>query len=159
MPVLRQIFDAKGKYRKCVLADIGRHYERIAQWIPDFEKLPFQQRMKESIEEGKAWCTENAFLYYTKEDARIAHGTAMFGMSHPTEFLALLIGIFSFEDHDTHIMRFKLHPGKDIQEYKALLTVTSIKRTHNNPDHPLLIRVDAFRNKCIKAFDKAGIKP
>jgi hypothetical protein len=159
MPVLRQIFDAKGKYRRCEHDDIGPHFLKISQFIPELEHLSFQERMMEAVEEGDAWCLGGAFLYYTRENKRISHGVAMFGMGVQMDFLALLIGVFSFEDHDTHIMRFGLHEGKEIQEYKTLLTVTSIKRTHKNPNLPLLIRVDDFRVKMIKLLKAAGIRP
>lgn len=158
MPVLKQIFADKRNYRLCVPADIGRHFETIKHWVPEGEKEEFQKRMLTCIEEKDAWCTENTFLYYTREDKRISHAVALFGMDYPMEMLALFIGVFSFEDHLTHIMRFTLHPDKFLEEYKSLLTVTSIRRTHANPKHPLLIRVDDFRKKIAKLLDDTGIR-
>ena len=114
--------------------------------------------MLDCIEDRNAWHTDNTFLYYKMQDKRIAHGIAIFGMNYPMEMLALFIGVFSLEDHVTHIIRFKLHPGKFLEEYKSLLTDTSIMRTHANPSHPLLIRVDDFRKKICKLLDDTGIK-
>jgi len=158
MPVLKQFFDKRRHYKPCIPADIKRHFDKIKHWIPDEEKEEFQKRMLACIKEGDAWCTDNTFLYYTRENLRISIGVAIFGMKYPMEILSLFIGIFSFEDHDTHIIRFKLHPGKFMEEYKTLLTMTSIRRTHINPNHPLLIRVDDFKKKIVKMLNHSGIK-
>ena len=157
MPVLKQIFDAKRDHRRCVPADVGRHFEKINHWVPEEEHKEFRARMRSCIEEGNAWHTKHTFLYYQMQDARIAHGIAIFGMNYPMEMLSLFIGVFSLEDHATHIIRFKLHPGKFLEEYKSLLTKTSIMRTHANPEHPLLIRVDDFRIKICKLLDDSGM--
>ena len=157
MPVLKQIFDAKRDHRRCEPSDVHGHFDQIKHWIPKEEHKQFQERMLSCIEEGDAWHTDHTFLYYRREDRRISHGVAMNGMKYPMEMLSLFIGVFSIEDHDTHIMRFALHPGKFMEEYKTLLTVTSIKRTHRNPNHPLLIRVDDFRKKIIQLLDNTGI--
>jgi hypothetical protein len=153
MPVLKQIFEARKEYRRCVPEDVGHHFARIQKWIPEEENVEFKERMVNCIADDNAWCNEKTFLYYEKENYRISHGVAMFGMDYPMDMLSLFISVFSLEDHDTHIMRFRLHPGKFMEEYKTLLTVTSIKRTHKNPDHPLLIRVDDFRKKVCKMLD------
>ncbi len=150
MPVLKQIYEGRKDYRRCVPADIGRHFDRMKEWITNGERNEFESLMLECIEAGTAWCNKNTFLYYLKENKRYAQGVAIFGMAHPMDMLSLFIGVFSFEDTDTAIMRFRLHPGKFIQEYKALLTVVSIKRTHRDPNHQLMIRVSEFRDKIFK---------
>jgi hypothetical protein len=150
MSVIKQILETKKEYRRCLPADVGSHFMKIKHWIPKKEHKKFRSRMLESIKEGNAWMNEKVFLYYTREDARISHGVAIYGMDHPLDMLSLFISVFHFEDNDTAIMRFALHPGKFIQEYKSLLTSESIKRTHINPNHPLQIRVDAFRSKKYK---------
>jgi hypothetical protein len=113
--------------------------------------------MAESVKEGRAYCTENTFLYYTQVDARMSQGIAMFGMKHPAEMISLLIGIFTFEDNQTCLLRFKLHPGKELEEYRTLLTTTSIHRTHRDPKHPLLIRVNDLRNKWVTLMKDKGV--
>jgi hypothetical protein len=105
--------------------------------------------MRDCVEADNAWCLNDAFLYYDKVDLRMAHGMALYGMDVPMDVLALFIGVFSFEDNDTCMMRFKLHSGKFLEEYKSMLTVTSMKRWHQNHDHPLMIRVDAWRKKVV----------
>ena len=157
MPVLKHLFDAKRDYRRCLNSEIWRHFVKIKHWVPENEKEEFQKRMLECIEEGTAWCTDNTFLYYHKENPRISHGVAIFGMDHPMEMLALFFGVFTYEDKNTFTMRFKLHPGKFLEEYKSLLTTTSIMRTHANPKHPLMIRIDAFRDKVYKLVTDSGI--
>ena len=158
MPVFKQLFDRKREYRLCTVADIDPHFDKIKQWVPETEHVTFKIRMAISVNEDNAWCTENTFLYYTKQDLRIAHGIALFGNEYPTEILALFIGVFSLEDNDTHILRFKLHPGKFMQEYKSLLTMTSIRRTHADPDHPLYVHVDKFRQKVVGVLNRCGIR-
>lgn len=133
--------------------DIGRHFDQIKHWINETEHEEFLVRMLECIEQRTAWCSENTFLYYKKENARQSIGVAIFGMDYPIEMLTLFTGVFYFEDRKTAMLIFKLHDGKMIDEYKSLLTVTSIERSHVDPSHPLMIRVDAFRNKMIKLID------
>jgi len=127
-----------------------KHFAKIKHWIPKKEHKEFKNRMLTCQQKGTAWMNENAFLYYSRDDSRISHGIAIYGMDHPLDMLSLFISVFHFEDNDTAIMRFALHPGKFIQEYKSLLTSESIKRTHINPNHPFQIRVDAFRSKTYK---------
>ncbi len=147
MPVLRQLYETRKKYRRCTPADIGHHFGRMKEWITDGERNEFESLMLECIEAGTAWCNDKTHLYYLKKNKRYAQGVALFGMNHPMEMLALFISVFTFQDIETAIIQFRLHPGKFIQEYKALLTVTSIKRTHRDPNHQLMIRIDEFRNK------------
>lgn len=154
MPVLKQIFADKRKYLPCVLADIEPHFSQIKHWVGEDDTERFLKEMLNSVEQGHAYHTENTFLYYTKENARQATGVAIFGMGYPIEMLALFTGIFYFTDRETAMLRFALHPGKMIEEYKTLLTVTSMMRAHADPTHPLMIRVDAFRKKMIHIIDK-----
>ena len=154
MPVLKQIFKDKRKYRYCLTADIEPHFDRIKHWVGEDQEIKFKALMAISINDGHAWKTANTFLYYTKQNARQAQGIAIFGMDYPVEMLSLFTGVFYFEDRDTCMLQFRLHPGKMIQEYKSLLTVTSMRRAHADPLHPLMIRVDALRQKMIKIIDK-----
>lgn len=154
MPVLKQIFEDKRNYRRCLPTDIGPHFDQIKHWIPEKEHEQFLERMLTSTEQLHSWCSENTFLYYTKENERQASGVAIFGMDYPMEMLSLFTGVFYFEDRETAMLRFALHPGKMIQEYKSLLTATSMRRTHVDPTHPLMIRVDAFRQKMIRIIDR-----
>ena len=139
--------------------DVKRHFAKIAHWIPEDEAEQFQERMKSCVEAGHAWKLNDAFLYYDPQDKRISYGVALYGMDEPMDVLSLFIGIFTFEDTDTCIMRFKLHEGKFMQEYKSLLTIVSMKRTHHNPEHPLMIRIDDLRNRMIDLLaDKKVIR-
>jgi len=132
------------------MSDIGNHYQSIKHWIPEGEKESFQERMADCVEDEHAWCLGDAFLYYQKSDKRMAHGVALFGREKNTDLLALFASVFSLEDNDTHNMRFQLHPGKLMSEYKSLLTVISMKRHHRDPNHPLMIPVQHLREKFTK---------
>jgi hypothetical protein len=129
------------------MADVARHFEQIKHWIPEEEHNAFRERMSDCIEDETAWCTDNTFLYYQKDNKRMAHGVALFGKEHTEELISMFVGLFSFEDKETCMMRFQLHPGKFMEEYRSLLTTTSMKRHHADPSHPLMIRVDKFREK------------
>ncbi len=153
MPVLKQIFEARKEYRRCVPEDVHAHFVKMKQWVPEAEHAEFQERMLNCIEAGYAWCNKNCHIYYEMKNRRIAHGVALYGMDHPMDMLSLFISVFSLEDHDTHILRFRLHPGKSMQEYKSMLTMASMMRNHKNPDHPLMIRVDDFRKKICRMLD------
>ena len=152
MPVLKHILNNSRNYRRCVLSDIGNHYQSIKHWIPEGEKKAFQERMADAVEEENAWCLGDTFLYYTKDGKRIATGVALFGQNHNTDMLALFTGVFSLEDTDTCRMRFQLHPGKLMSEYKSLLTPTSMKRHNRNPEHPLMSDIQALRLKLVTAI-------
>ena len=154
MPVALNILGHRQIYEACSLADVGPHFDKIHQWIPDKEYIEFNERMMDCVDQGTAWKTENTFLYYSIQNKRISHGVAMYGCEHPMEFIGLLVGIFGTEDKTTAIMRFKLHPGKVLEEYKAMLTDVSIERTHRDPNHPLLVRIDDLRRKFIATMKK-----
>jgi hypothetical protein len=158
MPVLDDIFKKKSEYRRCVLADIHNHYKCIKQWVPEGEETAFKERMADCVEDETAWCLNDAFLYYEKVDKRMAYGVALYGMVKPMDILSLFIGVFSLEDNDTAMMRFKLHPGKFMDEYKSMLTIISMKRSHQNPNHPLMIRIDNFRQKIVSLLNLNGVR-
>lgn len=152
MPETPKIFGTKYKYEQCMLCDVGPHFDKIREWIPDEEYIEFNERMMNCVEEGTAWRTKNTFIYYEMQNKRISYGVALFGKEHAAELMALFIGVFGHEDKTTSVMRFKLHPGKMMEEYKAMLTEISIKRTHANPNHALMVRIDELRKKFINGF-------
>ena len=129
------------------MADVGIHFDKIKQWIPEPEWLEFHSRMADCIEDETAWCTDNTFLYYKRNNKRMAYGVALFGKDFTAELISLFVGVFTFEDPETCIIQFQLHPGKFMEEYRSMLTTVSMKRHHANPEHPLTIRVDGFREK------------
>ena len=147
MPETTNILGTKTYYEACSLSDVGPHFDKISRWVPEEEYIEFNERMMDCVEAGNAWKTEHTFLYYEHINRKIAHGVALYGSESPMELLALFIGVFWQQDQGTGIMRFKLHPGKFMEEYRALLTDISIKRTHADPDHPLMVRIDHLRKK------------
>ncbi len=157
MPEISNILGKSYSYRRCVMSDIGRHFEQIKHWIPDWEKEEFQQRMADCIKGTNAWCTENTFLYYKRETPHIAYGVSLFGQNYAQELIALFMGVFSRHDKVTHSLKFKLHPGKMMEEYMTMLTPISMKRANQNPNHPVSIRIDELKNKLFKVFKAQGL--
>lgn len=140
------------------MADIGAHYQSIKHWIPEGEKNSFQERMADCIEDENAWCLDGTFLYYKPVSKRLAHGVALYGTDHVTDLLSLFIGVFSLEDNDTCLLQFKLHPGKYMSEYKAFITLLSMKRNHRNSKHPLMVDVQGFREKIVHLLNLNEVK-
>jgi hypothetical protein len=157
MPEIFNLLGKPYKYRRCVLSDIGRHFQEIKHWIPEGEKEEFQRRMANSIHGYNAWCTENTFLYYESTTPGIALGVALYGQKYPQELIALFMGVFSRHDKVTHALKFKLHPGKFMSEYAALLTKVSMKRASQDPDHPVLVRIDHLKSKFFKIIKTQGL--
>lgn len=157
MPVIHNLFKQHYIYRQCNLADIQIHFKKVQHWIPPREGQDFRARMKECVDAGTAWKTDNTFLYY-KTDGHVGVGIALFGMDHPLEIMALMMGVFSYRDKTTHALRFKLHPGKNMREYKSLLTTISMARNGTNSEHPLMVRVDELRKRwstiCEKTWEE-----
>ncbi|MEE8599290.1 MAG: hypothetical protein V3S69_07290 [Dehalococcoidales bacterium] len=140
-----------------MVGDIDNHFYHIHHWVPEEEHPEFYDRMAACIIDGHAWCTENTFLYYQSEDKHIAYGVALFGQGYAQELLALFAGVFSQQDMITHALKFKLHPGKMMEEYMTLLTPISMKRARRNPNHPVSVRIDALRDKMFKIFKAQGL--
>ena len=113
--------------------------------------------MADCIEDENAWCTENTFLYYKSENRQIALGVALYGVGYAQELIALFMGVFSQQDKTTHALRFKLHPGKVMEEYMTMLTKVSMKRARQNPNHPVTVRIDELRNKLFSVFKSQGL--
>ncbi len=147
MPVIYDIQKKGIRYRRCRPTDIEDHFAKIRHWVTDENGGSFKKRMLEAVKRKTAWCTENTFLYYVS-DGKAGIGYALFGRDYPVELISLFMGVFSYHDKDTAFIRFKLHPGKMVDEYKTLLTSVSMSRYHtSNETHPLMIRVDELRKK------------
>jgi hypothetical protein len=143
----------------CTMNDIPVHFELVKDVIPSEEVIQYQQRMSECINAGSAYTLSDnsCFLYYNNVKPFCAHGVALYGKHAPLKLLALFAGIFTGIDTHTFKMEFTLHTGKFIDEYKSILTLTSLKR-RNMPDRPLVIRIDELRNKISTLYIKRGIK-
>jgi len=150
--------DLRGKYyefRVCTLDDIKPHFDMVEKFVPLYEHDSFIERMRAAIELKTAFvlADNSCFLYYINKHPCCAEGVAMFGKKVPMKMLALMSGIFRDIDKDTFKIDFNLHPEKFLQEYKSMLTSTSIKR-HIDKRYPLVVRVDDFRNKINKLVKK-----
>lgn len=154
MPVIYDLFKNRYRYRNCRLTDVAPHYDQIKHWVTDVGDLEFQRRMMECVEQRNAWCTDNTFIYYTK-DGRAGTGVAILGAKHPLEFMFLLVGVFYYRDKETAFIKFRLHDGKFIEEYQSLITPTSISKHRTRDDnYPLVVRVDKLRNKWAQVIAK-----
>jgi sorbitol-specific phosphotransferase system component IIC len=135
--------------RKCNLEDIPSHFSSVSNFIPEKEKFQYQNRMSECVKAGTAFVIKDgkAFLYYHKTNKKaFAVGVSMNGIGVPLEMTALFYGIFKKADTDVIFLRFALHQGKQISEYKSLLTPESIKR-HKSIKDPVMVRVDRMLEK------------
>ena len=135
------------RYARCRDIDINHHFQEIHQWIPEGEEQEFKERMQKCVDEGNAWRTANTFLYYEKENERIAYGVALFGQEHTLELIALFIAIFWKEDRETYHLKFKLHPGKMLSEYSSMITKVSLERNRSEGTHPLSVNINELRHK------------
>ncbi|MCP4487735.1 MAG: hypothetical protein GY820_10525 [Gammaproteobacteria bacterium] len=132
------------------------HFEKIKHWIPEAEWPEFTERMADAVLNGQAFVMTHScvFLYYSVKSRDQLYGVALYGKENPVDLLALFIGVFGYVDKTAFRMEFKLHPGKEILEYKALLTPVSCKRAASDPNHPLSVRIDQLKKK-VCAIDKA----
>ena len=139
------------------MEDINPHYEIIRQWVGDLEEDFFKERMSECVADGTAFKVgeSDCFLYYKKKNRRMADGIAMYGKGQPLKMLALICGIFTVHDRETFILQFKLHVGKIVDEYKSMITRTSIKRSMTG-DAPLTVRVDKLGKKLCDLSEARG---
>ncbi len=143
----------------CTVDDIAVHFNLVKDVIPSEEVIQFKKRMSECLlaESAYTLSDNSCFLYYSNVEPFRAHGVALYGKHSPLKMLALFAGIFTDIDTHTFKLEFSLHPGKFVNEYKSILTLTSIKR-QGIPGHPLVIRIDVLRDKINTLYRKRGIK-
>lgn len=141
----------------CLHGDVKNHFEKIRKYIPAEEEKEFLERMCECIDMGTAFnISDNCFLYYKNTTKYLAQGIALYGQTSPLQILTLFAGVFYKIDTDTFKMDFLLHPGKFAEEYKSLLTITSIKRNCQKGS-PLVIRIDKLKAKIKAIYDHKEI--
>ena len=147
------IFVLNGNYtvQHCVAEDIDRHYKKMSEWVQDVDETDFKNRMQSSIDAGTAFRMDDdsCFIYYKNisEESAAAKGYAVYGKGVPKSIWALFLIVFSHFDKHTFKIDFHLHDGKMAQEYRSMLTFTSIKRNTTNPNYPLVVRVDKLRRR------------
>ena len=142
----------------CTQKDIAVHFDQIKDVVTDIPHNEFKQRMSQCVEAGSAYMLSDGscFLYYLNSLPFKAEGVALYGKHATHKMLALFAGVFTTIDTHTFKIEFKLHPGKFIQEYKSLLTKTSMKR-QVVPGYPLVVRVDVLRNKINDIYNKRKV--
>ena len=143
----------------CDNEDIDVHFAKIQDVIPSEEVIQFKKRMSECILAESAYTLSDGscFLYYLNKQPCYAHGVALYGKQAPVKMLALLAGIFRELDTHTIKLDFHLHPGKFVQEYKSIITLTSMKR-QTTPGYPLVVRVDKILAHLSGIYEKRGLK-
>ena len=146
------------EFRNCDESDVVRHFERIREYIePEFQD-DHLNRMYSCMEDKTAFVTkgDECFMYYKKTKKAFADAVSIYGKNHPLMMMAMIAGIpkHAPEDKkDTIFMYLTLHRGKDINEYKGMLTKTAIYRHKKNGDR-LLIRTDEL----IKKFEELRLR-
>jgi len=146
------------KYRRCTPHDIEIHSAVIQNEISVDEVAGLQQRMAQSVAEETAYTLvdHSCFIYYTITQPGLSQGVVLYGKNNPLKMIALFSGVFHHRDEKTFKMDFSLHPGKFVQEYKSLLTMTSIKRAIGT-DRPLVVRVDFVKDKIKDLYLRRGM--
>ena len=141
------LFGKPTEFRACTSSDVLDHFLVIRDTITDMPHEEFMERMQKCVTAGSAFtlADNTAFLYYLNTSSRKAIGMALYGSS-AVGTLALFKGIFQDTDHRTLKIDFKLHPGKLLQEYKSLVTISSL-HTYGVTERPLVVRIDALRDK------------
>lgn len=132
----------------CTADDVKPHYEKIRHWVSDVTEVDFKRRMLSSINEGHAFkiSDNSCFLYYIEDTPRIAEGVAFYGKNSPLSTVALVTTVFPDMDPETFIIKFALHKGKSINEYRGILTKKSVVKAMRGIS-PLIVRVDHLTEK------------
>lgn len=144
---------------RCVPEDIDTHFKKIEKVvITDTEESLFKERMLACITAGSAYKLSNdsCFLYYLNSTPRIAEGIALFGQGNPAKMIALFKGVTEELDPRTVKITFYMHKGKFIEEYKSILTPTSIKRQVIE-GYPLVVRVDEVITKIRNLYKRMNL--
>ena len=157
MITFKDFFGKEHTITSCTEQDIDVHFALIKDVIPVDEITQFKERMAECIEAGSAYTiSSDCFLYYLNYKPCCANGVALYGKNSPSKLLTLFAGIFSQLDTHTFKLNFKLHAGKMVQEYKSIITLTSLKRQRIK-GYPLVIRIDKLKNKITAIYNKRGL--
>jgi hypothetical protein len=146
------------EFRNCVEGDVARHFQKIKEYIePEFQDDHIS-KMKDCVEDGTAFVTkgDECFMYYKKTKEAFADAVSIYGKNYPLMMMAMIAGIPKHvpeDKKDTIFLYLTLHIGKDIKEYKGMLSKTAIYRHRTNGDR-LLIRTDDL----IRKFEKLRLR-
>jgi len=146
------------EFRNCVESDVERHFNKVREYIEPELQDDHLKRMYSCMEDGTAFVTkgDECFMYYKKTKKAFSDAVSIYGKGHPMKMMAMIAGIpenAPEDKKDTLFMYLALHRGKDIKEYKGMLTKTAIYRHKNNGDK-LLIRTD----KLVKKFEDIKLR-
>lgn len=156
----RDLFGKEHTILPCTVDDVAAHFEKIRSTVTtDTEETPFKQKMLQCIEAGTAYklSDESCFFYYLNSTSRLAEGVALFGQGNPAKITALFRGVTGQIDTQTLKVSFHRHKGKALQEYRNIVTLTSLKR-QSIEGYPLVIRMDELKAKADKLYLKMGIE-
>lgn len=155
----KDLFGNTYEIRQCTVDDIPKHFEKVADAVPTEDHDAYKYRMSECIEAGTAFTLtdDSCFIYYLNYNNIAAVGSVLYGKNAPMKLIALLSGVFRILDKITFKLDFHLHPGSFVQDYKSLITETSLKR-QNNREYPLVVRIDHLKAKIDKIHKRRGIK-
>jgi hypothetical protein len=143
-----EVFGGTFNIELCTLDDIDPHYEKVKHWITDMKPSAYKARMREAVEIGKAFklADSSSFLYYILTNPQIGEGVAYYGKGNPLGTIAMIIAIFGYLDKRTFAIRFALHDGKSIDEYRSIITKSSLSRYITSGTH-VMARTDDLIKK------------
>jgi hypothetical protein len=140
----------------CNMDDIDPHFEIIKQYIEEDDYDAFKFKMEECVKAGTAFhINHEVFLYYKNSQRWLAQGAALYSKD-PIKMMALFVGVFTEIDTATFTMEFHLHKQKFIEEYKSIITLTSLKR-QTIEGYPLIVRIDHLKAKYAQLYKKRGV--
>lgn len=154
----KSITGTEVEFRNCVESDVLHHYDKVEQWIEPHYREEYLKKMYSCMEDKTAFVTkgDECFMYYKKTKKSFADAVTIYGKNHPIKMMAMITGIpksVPDDKKDTIFLYMALHEGKDINEYKGMLTKAAIYRHRKNGDK-LLIRTD----KLIKKFEELRLR-
>ena len=153
------LFGKSQSIKQCTFDDIPPHFDKVKEIVPEAEHQEYVARMTECVLDGTAFSLEDdsSYIYYKKKSDLFAEGVVLYGKQEPLKLGALFNFVFTKIDPKVFKLDFQLHPGKEIGEYKSMLTITSIKRHQANSKAPLVIRVDQLMKRFTDLYEKRGI--
>jgi len=143
-----EVFGGSFVIERCTPEDIDAHYETVRHWVTDVTEKWYKGRMVAAVAAGTAFklSDSSSFLYYIHTNPQIGEGVAYYGKGNPLGTLAMIIAIFGYIDKRTFALRFMLHKGKSIDEYRSIITKSSLKNYVTTGSH-VMARTDMLIKK------------
>jgi hypothetical protein len=152
--------DLKGNkhtVRKCTAEDVFVHFSIVQYLIPNSDQKSYLTVMKDCAKSGIAFCIDNdCFIYAQYSGKQSVNAFSFYGKGKALKTLAMIFYILFNFDKKLMMLKFNLHKGLNVNDFKSLLTDIAIKRQFI-PNRPILVRCDTLRNKLLSLYTKRGI--